>query len=113
MFKIKNTWIPPNGYHCITLWPFLFYKGELLPSDVRHENVHQRQYLWCVAFGSIPLIVKLIFFSQWILWPFIVFPFVLFYIIWIFGLITKGYAGIKWEIAAYKEEREHYLEDNK
>jgi hypothetical protein len=107
MFKIPTKNFPPNGYHAITIWPFLFYKGELTDNDVKHENVHQRQYLFCVLLGYLFSLPKFIFFKDWVSWPFIVFPFLLFYIIWGIGYFVKGYDNIKFEIAAKRIEDEY------
>ena len=104
MFKRKTKNFPPNGYHAVTIFPFLFYKGELTANDIRHENVHQRQYLICLGIGLIVLLLKIWLLPNWILFPFIIFPFILFYIVWGLGYWIKGYEHMKMEQNAENAE---------
>ena len=56
--KLSNL-ILAKGYAAVTLWPFIFVRTDVSPSDtlIRHENIHGRQqvemllilfYLWYV-----------------------------------------------------------------
>jgi hypothetical protein len=106
MFKRQTKNFPPDGYHCVTIWPFLFYKGELTNEDIRHENVHQGQYLLCVLIGALILGIKSVLWGSVLNWIFIPLPFLLFYIIWGIGYVFKGYGNIfleKW--AAWREKK--------
>jgi Ca2+/Na+ antiporter len=105
MIKIRTKWIPPKGYHAVTIWPFLFFKGELTKSDIVHESVHERQYLFCLFSGFAVLGLKYVLFGTVLNWLFIPLPFVLFYIIYAVGYFTKGYERMKIERNAYDEEK--------
>ena len=43
MFWIKNRRFPKKGFRAITLYPFVFYKGELPQETINHESIHGRQ----------------------------------------------------------------------
>jgi Flp pilus assembly protein TadB len=105
MFKIPTKNFPPEGYHAVTIWPFLFYKGELTDNDVKHENIHQRQYLICIGIGLVVLLLKIWLLPNWIILPFIIFPFILFYIAWFIGYKVKGYDNMKMEQNANNAEK--------
>lgn len=79
---------PPRGFHAITLFPFIFYKGRgLSERELRHETVH----LWQQA-------------------TLLVVPFYILYILfWIVGLLRyrdsyRAYREIPFERSAYALE---------
>ena len=85
LLVIHTRHFPPRGFHAITLFPFVFYRGAALnESDRRHETVH----LW----------------QQAVL---LVLPFYLLYLLfWLFGLLCyrdsrKAYMSIPFERSAY------------
>lgn len=43
MIKIKNKLIPFKGFKAMTIWPFLFYKGEMTVIELNHEAIHAAQ----------------------------------------------------------------------
>lgn len=104
MIKKRTKNFPPNGYHAVTIFPFLFYKGELTQKDILHESVHERQYGICVIIGFLLLGLKLYFFDSLPTWPFLILPFILFYIVWGIGFKIKGYDHMKMEQNAYNAE---------
>lgn len=104
MIKLKTNNFPPGRYHAVTIWPVLFYKGELTIRDILHENVHERQYGICMIIGMVILGLKFIFFDSVPTWPFLIFPFILFYIIWGLGYWIKGYDHMKLEENAENAE---------
>jgi len=91
MIWIKTKRFPPEGYEAVTLWPFVFYKGEKTAAMIRHEMYHQRQYLIWWLVGCLILGVKTWLFGAVLNWLFIPLPFVLFYLIWAVGFVFKGY----------------------
>lgn len=76
---IRNSIIPAKGFKAITIWPFVFYRGEK-PNDstVRHENIHGSQQ------------------KELLLLPF----FIIYFIEWVF----KGYRNISFEKEAYDNQ---------
>jgi len=89
MIKIKNKIIPFRGFSAITIYPFIFYKKDPLSKQtIRHENIHGRQQLELLI--------------------------IVFYIIYLFEAITKGYKNISFEIEANKYEDDiNYLKNRK
>ena len=79
---------PPRDYRAITLFPFVFYKGELLSTrELRHETIHLYQQL-----------------------ALLVVPFYLLYLLfWLFALVHhrkwyRAYRAIPFERSAYRLE---------
>ena len=79
---------PPRDYRAITLFPFVFYKGEpLTERDMRHETVHLCQQLFLL-----------------------IAPFYLLYLLfWLVGLVRhrdwyRAYRAIPFERSAYRLE---------
>ena len=80
---------PPQAYHAVTIFPFVFYNGEpLKENEIRHETVH----LW----------------QQMAL---LLLPFYLLYLLfWLYGLIRfrnrqRAYMSIPFERSAYYLEK--------
>jgi hypothetical protein len=46
------SWFSPINIWAITLWPFIFCRGEMSEEDVNHESIHIHQYndLFVVGF---------------------------------------------------------------
>ena len=40
---IKSNYLVPTGYRGITMYPFIFYRGNLNERFVNHEKIHIRQ----------------------------------------------------------------------
>lgn len=86
---IRTRRFPPGNYFAITIFPFIFHKGELTDSDLRHERTH----LW----QQMALLVV----------PF----YLLYFIFWIVNLIRyrdqhQAYRNIPFERSAYALEGE-------
>lgn len=85
---IHNRFLPWGDYRAVTLFPFVFYKGEVLTErEVRHETIH----LWQQA-------------------TLLILPFyVLYLLFWIAGLLRyrnqyHAYRSIPFERSAYDME---------
>lgn len=90
---IHTRHFPPRGYSAITLFPFVFYNGEVLTEcEVRHETVHLYQ--------QAALLVA---------------PFYLLYLIfWLICLVRyrnweRAYRAIPFERSAYRLESQPSL----
>lgn len=42
---IKSKYLVPQGYKGMTIFPFIFYRGELNDTFVNHERIHLRQQI--------------------------------------------------------------------
>lgn len=86
---IKNNIIPVDGYKAITIYPFVFYKGDKPSSEtINHENIHGEQQKELLLIG--------------------------FYIIYLIEYLLKGYYNISFEKEAYSNENNNnYLENRK
>ena len=79
---------PPHDYRAITIFPFVFYKGEpLTDRDLRHETVHLYQQLFMLII------------------PF----YLLYFLFWLFALLRhrnwyRAYRAIPFERSAYRLE---------
>ena len=104
MIIIKTKRFPPEGYDAVLIFPFLFTKVEVTEKIRRHEQAHEWQYLLCVAMGLIVFGLKRLIIGEILTVPFLILPFVLFYIIWGVGFIFKGYNKIWFETWAIKAE---------
>ena len=58
MLIIRTNIIPPKGYKAMTVWPFLFVRGLMMPNDYAHEEIHAEQqkellivgfYIWYIV----------------------------------------------------------------
>ena len=78
MIVIKSTWFPPFGFFEITLWPFIIHKPTFSAVDLNHEMIHAAQQKELLV--------------------------IVFYIIYLFEWIFKGYQGISFEKEAYQNE---------
>lgn len=88
MIFVKNKIIPFGRFNAITLYPFVFYKGNMNATTKRHEEIH----------GAQQKELLLIFF----------------YLIYFFEWIIKGYRGISFEKEAYNNENDpEYLKTRK
>lgn len=86
MIVIKNKFIPFGGYKAITIWPFIFTKGDLSNVDLNHEKIHGRQQLELLV--------------------------IFFYIIYGIEYLLKKYRQISFEKEAYKYQGDlTYLEN--
>ena len=88
LMLIHTKRFPPKGFHAITLFPFVFYRGkELMDSEKRHESVH----LW----QQVTLLII----------PF----YILYFIFWLYYLVKyrdkdRAYRAIPFEVSAYRLE---------
>lgn len=88
MIIIKNKILPFKGYKAVTIWPFIFCRGELTDIDVNHEKIHGRQQLELLI--------------------------ILFYIIYGIEYIIKSYRKISFEKEAYTHQNNlDYLKTRK
>ena len=88
MIKIKTKRFPPNGFRAITLWPFIFYKGETNAVVMNHEEIHGAQQKELLI--------------------------LFFYLIYLMEWIFKGYDRISFENEAYANELDsEYLKKRK
>jgi hypothetical protein len=78
MIKWKNKWFPFPGFSAITIWPFIFYKGEISESILNHELIHARQQKELLLVG--------------------------FYLVYLVEWVFKGYDRISFEKEAYAHE---------
>ena len=106
-----NNWIAKlilfSGYSTIMLFGFILTKlNELKPSTVRHENIHQRQYVECMTL-SLPVALLLGWHVSW--WFLLLVP-VFYYILyvgeWLVRLLMPGdaYRNISFEKEAYQNQ---------
>ena len=42
---IKSKYLVPQGYRGMTIYPFVFWRGELNDTFVNHERIHLRQQI--------------------------------------------------------------------
>ena len=84
-FLVRTSFLPFGSYHAVTLFPFVFYKGEPLEEwEIRHEYVHVCQQL-----------------------TLLIVPFYLLYsFFWLYGLVrwrsaALAYRAIPFERSAY------------
>lgn len=40
---VKTTWFPFGDYDAMAVWPFIFVKGEVKESSIKHEKIHFEQ----------------------------------------------------------------------
>lgn len=90
---IHTRHFPPRGYNAITLFPFVFYNGDVLSdSTLRHETIHLYQQA-----------------------ALLVVPFYLLYLIfWLIGMVRyrnwdRAYCAIPFEHSAYRLESQKSL----
>lgn len=106
-----------RGYTTIMLFGFILTKlNELKPSTLRHENIHRRQYVECVAL-SLPLVLLLCWLVSW--WFLLLIP-TFYYILylgeWLVRLFRSGntYRNISFEKEAYQNQNSPgYLSERK
>lgn len=124
MIKIENWLIPFVGYKCMTVWPFLFVRDDLMvpmrPVDYRHENIHGCQQMEMLLVGVVIAAVLVILGCGW--WSLLGIPvFFYWYLVeWLCKLIITGlsqkkaYRSISFEQEAYEfEYDEYYLKRRK
>lgn len=89
MILIKNKILPIKGYKAISIFPFVFYKGDKPnKKTLNHERIHLKQQLELLI--------------------------ILFYIIYLVEWIFKGYWSVSFEKEAYEHEYNYnYLKDRK
>ena len=93
LLLIHTRRFPLRDYRAITLFPFIFYKGELLTDrELRHETVHLYQQL--------ALLVVLFY--------------LLYFLFWLFALLRhrnwfRAYRAIPFERSAYRLETQSSL----
>jgi hypothetical protein len=78
MYIIKTRRFPPKGFSAITIWPFIFHRGEISQSTLNHELIHARQQKELLLVG--------------------------FYLCYLVEWIFKGYQDISFEKEAYGYE---------
>lgn len=106
-----------SGYSTIMLFGFILTKlSELKPSTVRHENIHQRQYMECMVL-ALPVSLLLGWFVSWC---FLLLIPVLYYILyvgeWLVRILIPGdaYWNISFEKEAYQNQNNiGYLNERK
>jgi len=89
MKLIKNKWYPFGRFIAITHFPIaVFYKGEISEQTIRHEKIHWiQQKELCV---------------------------IVFYLIYLFEYLIKGYRNISFEKEAFaNEHNKDYLKTRK
>lgn len=45
MILIKSNFLVPSGYKAMTIFPFIFYRGDMNIVTFNHESIHIRQQL--------------------------------------------------------------------
>lgn len=106
-----------SGYSTIMLFGFILTKLDYLkPSTVRHENIHQRQYVECMIL-ALPVALMLGWLVSW--WFLLVIP-VFYYLLyvgeWLVRLFMPGdaYRNISFEREAYQNQNNPgYLSERK
>ena len=110
---IKNKYIPFGNFTAMNLLGLLFVKSDCNLTDeiINHEAIHSvQQYEIMFIALLISLILSNIYASWWYLLISIVFPIVLYILLWLLELILPPYNS------AYKDspfEREAYFNQNK
>lgn len=118
MIKIENWLIPFVGYRCLTVWPFLFYRDDLMvplnDKDILHENIHGCQQLEMLLVGAVVSAIMFILGCSW--WSLLGLPLFLYWYMteWLVKFIATGlsqkraYRSISFEQEAYEFEDDKY-----
>ena len=67
MKVIYNNIIPFDGYLAMTVFPFIFARGELNEVDINHESIHGRQQVE-VTLASFIIILAMVIAFGWSAW---------------------------------------------
>ena len=119
MIWVKNNIIPFKGFTAITIWPFVFYRGNLHPITKNHEKIH-----WWQQFDITLVALVLIFgLSSWLGFKWWYLSFLLMYYViyvgeWLIRLIfndaEEAYYLISFEREAYCNQiNQNYLKNNR
>ena len=99
MIEIENWAVPFVGYKCMTVWPFLFVRDDLMVPmrlvDYRHENIHGRQQMEVLSVGI--FLAAVLFFLGCGWWSLLGLPlFFWWYVVeWFVKLIITGFSNRK------------------
>ena len=124
MITVFNWAVPFVGYRCLTIWPFIFVRDDLMipfnDIDYNHESIHGRQQLEVLPIGIVLCgVLALVGCGWWSLFalPLYFYWYCLEYIVRI--IVHKGdgktaYRNICFEQEAYINERDmEYLDNRK
>ena len=65
---VKTTWFPFGDYDAMTVWPFIFVKGDVNEVVISHEKIHfeQQKELMLVGFYAFYVLYTLFFIVKFI-----------------------------------------------